>query len=252
MSDYQSLTFEFADFQREISAIKAMSEGFLDGPSTLIFDELKGVIANLQTQQSDQGISWQVREARPLRTIVTNEYEPGKKGGAHKAIGELSWCWNIRVVPVKKGRPLKFEICGNASIKLRIRTNDASGQELALWRVECGSSDSPGCYFHTQVGGESEVPPFPSSLSVPRFPTLFVTPMSVIEFFLGELFQERWHQHVVGNQKHQGDWNNIQKNRLEKICDWNLKQIRNCQGSPWIGLKHAKPSTNDAMFVERK
>ena len=52
----------------------------------------------------------------------------------------------------------------------------------------------PGCFFHASILGESKIEGdlFPKSLSVPRFPSIFFTPVGVMEFVLGELFQQEW------------------------------------------------------------
>ena len=71
---------------------------------------------------------------------------------------------------------MDFEVAGLASTKLRILDAVSDDEtELAMWRVELGDQQSPGCYFHTQILGQSDVPPFPHSVCIPRLPTLFAT-----------------------------------------------------------------------------
>jgi len=120
-----------------------------------------------------------------------------------------------------------------------------------MWRVEFGAADSPGCYFHTQILGEKEQPPFPHALSVPRLPSLFVTPMAAVEFLLGELFQDQWEQHIVGDQGDRPFWNGIQQQRLQNLLRWKQQQLDGCQGSPWMALKKAKPLQADGLFLSR-
>ena len=166
-------------------------------------------------------------------------------------MGQVSWCWLIqKCAQKKKGPSSDFQLSGNASVKFIIReAGDPTSSRLAMWRVECGAHDSPGCFFHTQILGDTDEPPFPRSLSIPRLPTLFVTPMAAIEFFLGELFQDEWAQRVTGNNGQLDYWKSIQQGRLNRLLDWKRKQIANCQGSPWLALKQAKPTVAESLFV---
>ena len=125
-------------------------------------------------------------------------YEPGG-GGAEDVIGEITSSWAISPwtdKSLKRGTLVPiFRLTGNASIRVRIlRENAVNAEvtELAMWRMELGAEESPGCFFHIQVLGHKETPPFPASLSVPRLPALAFTPMAALEFLLGELFQAAW------------------------------------------------------------
>jgi hypothetical protein len=92
-------------------------------------------------------------------------------------------------------------------------------EQLAMWRVEVGDDASPGCHFHTQIEGERNNPPYPRSLSVPRLPTLLVTPMAALEFLLAEMFQSRWQQHAAEESAEMQRWKPIQKQRLLKLFE---------------------------------
>lgn len=251
MFDYGPLRFDFEDFVAELKAIQHLAHTeFLDASSSWIFGRLSTQLEQMRASKAKHVLRWEVDLGSPLRTIVTNQYEPGDRRGSRDVIGEISWCWHLQNCFTPKGHVKEFEICGNASVRLRIRGNEDGSPDLAMWRIESGAVDSPGCYFHTQVLGEVDDSPFPKSVPIPRLPTLFVTPMSALEFLLGELFQESWAQRLVGDAHQLTSWNSTQKRRLRHLLEWKLSQIKACDsGSPWLALKRAKPQTNDTLFV---
>jgi hypothetical protein len=89
-------------------------------------------------------------------------------------------------------------------------------------------------------------------VSVPRIPTLFVTPMAALEFLLGELFQDRWAEHVSADRDDVRHWRSTQEDTLIRVLEWKAQKIRTGIGSPWIALKRAKPEEDDGLFVSRK
>lgn len=253
MDDYGPLRFEFAEFIAELEAIQDLSKtAFLDASADWVFGQLSTQLKQLQASKGRNAVRWEVTQNSPLRTVATNQYEPGERRGHRNVVGEITWCWLLKNCFTQKGHVKEFEICGNASVRLRVRGIENDSPEIAMWRIESGAIDSPGCYFHTQVLGDIDDPPFPKNLPVPRLPTLFVTPMSAIEFFLGELFQDSWAQRLVGNAHHLTLWNSMQRRRLMRLLDWKKDQIDACDsGSPWLALKRAKPRSTDALFVEK-
>ena len=210
-------------------------------------------LEQLQLSRRNDAVRWEVPDKEPLITLETNRYEPGDRRGELNVKGEISWCWDIRPLVRPKGATLDFQIDGNASIKLRIRSRTHDRRDgIAMWRIEMGAPDSPGCHFHTQVLGESNDPPFPHSLSVPRLPAFFVAPTTAIEFLLGELFQEEWAEEMVGDTKDRPYWNSIQRNRLAALLDWKRQRVLASDGSPWLALKKAKPTDEHRLFLPEK
>ncbi len=254
MDDYGPLRFDFADFLQEISAIENLATNrFLDATAPAVFNRLKEQLRHFQLDNGRSQWDWKVDQELPLRTLDTLEYEKAGRKGARRVFGEISWCWQLKNCPSKKGHVTAFEVFGNASIRLRICESEGDRNEIARWRVECGAADSPGCFFHTQVFGDDTDRHFPKNVPVPRLPTLFVTPMSVIEFFLGELFQDAWERQLVGDDHHKAFWKRNQKLRLTQLLKWKLQQVESCDnGSPWLALKRAKPRQKDTLFVEKK
>ena len=159
----------------------------------------------------------------------------------------MSWTWEISPLRPKakpKAGPVAFDVSGIASAKIQIRkATDENADVLATWKVELGAVDSPGCYFHSHIAGD---------LSIPRIPSLFVTPMAALEFLLGELFQDQWAEHVSNDRPDVQFWRSTQKNSLVQVLDWKRKKIESGVGSPWIALKRAKPEAADGLFVAVK
>lgn len=252
MDDFEPLRFNFADFMQELRAIENLAKNrFLDASAQGVFQRLRDQLSQLQTNNGDRPAFWKVDQDLPVRTLDTFEYERGERRGPRKVFGEITWCWQLKNCPIRRGPPKVFEVCGNASIRLRICESEGDRTEIARWRVECGAADSPGCFFHTQVFGDDSDLLFPKNVPVPRLPTLFVTPMSAIEFFLGELFQDTWEQRLVGNDHDLMFWTRNQKLRLKQLLNWKLRQVDSCDsGSPWLALKRAKPRQGDTLFAE--
>lgn len=253
MSDFGPLRFSFADFMQEIHAIENLAKNrFLDASAPGVFQRLRDQLRQLQANNGDKPAFWKVDPNLPVRTLETVEYEKGGRTGSRKVFGEVCWCWQLKNCASKRGPAKAFEVCGNASIRLRICESEGDRTEIARWRIECGAADSPGCFFHTQVFGDDTDELFPKNVPVPRLPTLFVTPMSAIEFFLGELFQDTWARRLVGDDHDLTFWTRNQKSRLKQLLNWKLRQVESCDsGSPWLSLKRAKPRSSDSLFVEK-
>lgn len=243
--------FSFSDFQRELTTLRTIVVGFVDTVADSIIQNLITQLEMIQRDKSDRTLSFEISQENPLQTIVSTNFE-GSGRRARPVIGSISWKWMIKPVDNRKSKRSEFEITGLASTKLRILDASQPENELAMWRVELGDYQSPGCYFHTQVLGQSDVAPFPHSLSVPRLPTMLVTPMAAVEFLLCELFQDDWERHASSDRADLAFWNCIQKTRLKDLLSWKLSCIENCQGSPWVALKRAKPSASDGLFVGKR
>ena len=109
-----------------------------------------------------------------------------------------------------------------------------------MWRLELGADNAPGCYVHAQILGESNCSPFPKSVPIPRLPSIFITPMSAVEFVLGELFQDVWRRTTAGNSGPEQRWKALQKERLERLLAWYQRELTSPLASPWMTLKEAK------------
>jgi hypothetical protein len=240
------LEFPFSTMCEEIDTVARVAQVFIAPSSSKVLPALRANLDSIRQSAAGRVYQWKIPEFAPLSTVAScGEYECGG-GGQHLLFARISSVWEIEPLgPRNPGSQphRKFALAGLASTKVRILEGDAEapGGELAMWRMEIGDERSPGCCFHVQVLGESDDPPFPRSVPVPRFPGLFLTPMSVLEFVLAELFQETWKEHSAHETSEMQLWRTIQRERLGRLLHWKAKQVDNSAGPAWTVLKSAKP-----------
>jgi hypothetical protein len=241
------LRFHFADVINEIVAIEKVAEPFLEAHSLRHLQQLRTMLGNLQVTAHEKTVRLEIPAADPLVTRISFGSYQTDDQGAHNVFAELSCVWEIRRIPPKGKKAAKadvFELTGLASTAVRVFKREADGAKgplEALWRMEIGDSESPGCHFHVQVMGETDDRPFRKSIDVPRLPGVLVTPPSVIEFVLGELFQKAWVQHASAQTPHLQRWIPIQQRRLTAVLGWHADVVSRAISSPWSTLKKAKP-----------
>jgi hypothetical protein len=247
------LEFDFQDTIAEVDALQKIIGPFCQPASLAVLQELSSTLQSIRDTASDADFNWGIRESRPFLTAVSRgAYQPDDQG-ALNVFAEITSTWTIRRLRPRKRshRAATFLLTGNASTRVRFHregSQQAPVAELAMWRAEVGDAASPGCHFHVQVAGDSADPPFPKSLDVPRLPGLLVTPPSVVEYVVGELFQEQWLKHIAGRGADLNRWVPIQQRRLGAVLGWQLDVVKKAAGSPWGTLKKAKP--HPELFVE--
>jgi len=187
-----------------------------------------------------------------IRTVASSAYEPDPREGAYRVAGELCFKWDVALLPNPPARTKrKFRVSGNASTKLLIKEVRPNEQDRLLghWQFELGAADAPGCFFHIGVG-QSETPPmhFPKGLSVPRLPSILVTPTDALDFLLGELFQTRWQQRNTEELDEARIWGKHQRHRLRKLLEWKREQLVDQSGSAWNRLKHQRQPRADLFL----
>lgn len=252
-----------AEVVQEIETLKKVAHPFFERGTGWQFDELRSMVQSLQG--GTVGRSIDIELAR-VRTRPSNgDYEPrGRKG--KPVFAEMYGVWSIcsrdadpkdTTASTSKGKRARgsgsskrlIEFTDKASLVTELF--DKSGNRLAMWKTEHGDRRSPGCHFHVQILQDSATPPFPKSLPVPRFPTIFVSPMAAIEHTLGELFQDKWTKALTANGGQEIlYWRKLQKARLRQIFRWQQSEIEDAMSSPWAALKDAKPLR--ATFMEEK
>lgn len=234
----------------ETAALSNMAAGFLAPGGD-------GVLAGLKSQL-ERIPEWQAGRAteiglRPLCTRPTRDYEPGSRSGGFEVYAKVTGIWEVQ--PIGGGHPkAKIAFTGKASAVVELWPEACMWSEeqhptcrLAMWRFELGAADSPGCYFHAQILGDRDAPPFPKSIPIPRLPSPFVTPMAAVEFVLGELFQDRWHRKVSEDGPLAKRWRTIQHERWSSFLSWQARALQEDRSSPWMNLKAAKPPTD--LFI---
>lgn len=238
------LEFRFKDIAAEIDAAARVADKFVARGSASVLPGLRASLDVIRTYPMGNPYPWSIPENLPLCTKTSRgEYD---RSGGRDVFAQISCIWQIEPLGdhnVASRTHRKFALAGLASTRVRILEGEAEApcDELAMWRMEIGDDRSPGCCFHVQVLGETDHPPFPSSVPVPRFPGLFLTPMSVLEFVLAELFQDAWKEHAARETTDMLTWRRIQQERLASLLHWKVQQVRNSAGPPWTVLRLAKP-----------
>ena len=233
--------FLFTDLQQEIIALKKMAKSFFDSQTSWALD---GFLTDFSSIGNQQGETVHKLNLQPLQTIPSEgEYEVAYRKGGRNIYAIISGTWELRPLGRRPDPRREIEFCGNASTKIELYAEDAPETLLAMWRMELGAEDSPGCYVHAQILGDSDNPPFPKSVPIPRLPSIFVTPMSGVEFVLGELFQDRWEQRTFRNTGDTHNWHRLQRQWLYRLFSWYQNELSNSgsSSSPWMTLKKAKP-----------
>lgn len=235
----------------EVEALAGIADDFIAPESKNVLPRFHGQLEGYRNSGTRDAFDWKIDESNPLSTIKTKGYEPGA-GGQRFLVGQITAKWRIKKEPTpKKSMPAKFfYIAGLASTRVRIRCVGEANElcdQIAMWRMEIGDAKAPGCFFHSQILGETDEFPFPHSLPVPRLPILSMSTASVVEFMLGELFQDRWGPQSALQVPHLNRWAPIQSERFRRLLDWKLSVLNNNTGSPWPSLKAAKPS--DDIFI---
>jgi len=250
MDPMSRLLFDFQEMLNEIDAFSNLASKFLDPSSYYALQELQRSLNTYRNQDTTKSTYWGIPLGNPLKTIISEgQYERGARHGKRHIHATVSSTWNIqREPPKKKQKPAtQFRLIGIASTKVKLIERKGDEEvEVAMWRMEAGDTGSPGCHFHVQIMGEKEDHPFPKSVPVPRLPGLLLTPMSVAEFVLAELFQDEWAEHASHDSAHLQRWIPIQRHRLGAVLQWHLATIQK-GGSPWSTLKGTKPAED--IFV---
>ena len=232
------LRFKIAELERETKSLKTMGTKFFDSQSSWALDQFS---SELQSIGGTRGDSIRTLELQCLRTTPSMKYESGSKQGGKKIYAAISGTWELRPLGKRPAPGRKVEFCGNASTRIELYASDEPKTRLAMWRLELGAADSPGCYVHAQILGDSDETPFPRSVPIPRLPSIFVTPMSAVEFVLGELFQDEWAKVTARNTSDAQQWQVLQRKRLQSLFSWYQGELKNSGSSPWMALKEAKP-----------
>ena len=233
--------------------MKALAEEFIDPSSNFVLYQLEQKLRQCSRSKPGCRFRWDIPEDKPLRTITScGEYLKGRTRG-RGAFASISSVWEIQNTG-DNGKTFALPTSGIASTRVRVfeKLADSSEEEIAMWRMEVGQEDAPGCYFHAQVLGESEGSQFPKWLKIPRIPVPFgiSTPTAALEFTLGELFQDRWPQHISqGKFRYETEsWRRVLKARFTRALDWERAALeQRSLPTPWLQIKDLQPAPN--MFV---
>jgi hypothetical protein len=247
------IAFKFSEMIQEVQTFGAVANKFLDDSASGVLAEYLKQLQFIQSKKSQGAISWGISQNRPLRTTISKGmYEGGTRRGGLEVFATISTQWEISCLDEKskKSSPQKhFHLTGLASTSVKFFSMGTDGQEelLSVWQADIGDAASPGCHFHIQVQREDELTPYPRTFPVPRFPHLLASPLAVAEFAIAELFQSEWNFAVSAHSSDLLKWSKIQRDRMEKLLEWQHGLVKNSSGSPWTFLKGQKP--NSELFA---
>lgn len=230
------LRFKIAELEREIRAMETMGKEFFKSHTLWTLEDLRKHLNSIGGAQKGKA---HPLELQCLHTIPSDQYD--RKAGK-KIYAVISGKWKLR--PLEKR---EIEFCGIASTRIGLYASDNPKTLLARWSLELGAEDSPGCYVHAHILGDPVDSRFPKSVPIPRLPSLFVTPMSAIEFVLGELFQNEWAEATARGNHEVKNWRALQKKWLQSLFSWYRREMEKTDFSSWMALKNAKPE--DSMFL---
>ena len=243
------LRFPVRELIGEVAALGNMADGLLVSDAALTAHGR--ALARIGDKYGERD---RYLELQPVRTRPTRDYEPASRSGGLEVYARITGKWQVRPVGVRRpNREIAFTGSASAIVELwparcLWREEEDESSRLAMWRIELGALDSPGCYFHVQILGDRNDPPFPKSLPIPRLPGPFVTPMAAVEYVLGELFQDTWSRKASAARHHHHRWRAIQRRRWSDLLQWH-KEAVNGASSPWMNLKAAKPPGD--LFLAR-
>jgi len=238
------LIFPFIGLIHECELIKTYAKDFLDKESINVLDEAKGTLESIRATKSSSLTKWQIPADRPLRTKWSDGESQRDNRSGYKLRAEFSFIWEIRRLDEanrKHGKHFLLDGLASTVTTLVSKKNDKT-QVIARWTSDVGDAASPGTYCHFQVNRhDSEDPPFPKSLDIPRLPSPLMTPLLVVDLALGEIFQDRWEQHSLADTTESQRWRELHKDRVLRFLRWQAKCVEDFNGSPWMALKLAKP-----------
>jgi len=232
------VVFNFSDIISEIESFAKVSTDFLQNKSAL--KKYARNIKSIRDEYGNEKTSVGIGEDNLLLTKVSPGKYDSSGGGGRNVIGKVTSVWEIKpVIDEQTSGHREFEISGKASTKVCLL--DENYDRISMWKTEIGVEDSPGTHFHIQVEGDNDECPFPEWISIPRLPSILVTLPDVVDFLLGELFQNSWVKHASKSSADMDRWRSAQQRRISNLLEWKNDQVKDTMGSSWVAIKNKKP-----------
>jgi hypothetical protein len=225
------MRFALDALTRELDLIGDLCQPFLERESAHELRQARWRLQGLEFPST--GRSWSIDT--PLRTIrSTGDYATDGLG-EHTVRANIRTLWEI-------DRPDRHTVTIRDNVSTSIAITTEAG-EIARWTMDLAVVDSaPGCGLHAQVKHSAGW--FPHGLDVPRIPVFIPTLGAVLEYVLGELFQQKWTSHVAGHAS-ASSWRGLQLEAWRQWLDWQRKIVDNATVSPWLDVKASRCAALD-------
>jgi hypothetical protein len=223
------IAFDSAAMHQELRHLRNIAKGFLHADSHAVLEEFITQLEHIKIGARTGGRRWEISREVPLKTVISHGKYDRSPGHGHRIFGEISGAWEI-VVP-KKPKGL-FILTGLAAMHASIKLED--GTTIYNWHFDVGNASAPGCYFHVQLAEDA------NKLPVPRLPSLLLTPSDVLEFLIGELFQDDWPQLLSQDSDDANGWRKAQRQRLQDLLIWHTSLLRE-ENVSWAHMKACQP-----------
>ena len=257
------IRFKVAELVEEVRLMQGLAGKFLENEDLGALANVKEQVERLSYTQQKTTIA--TRANWPIRTKRCNGGYERQEGGQYKDLfGELTFRWELKPLgqaSKTRGTTREAELAGIASSVVRLKVGQGeSNVPVASWRMELGDNVSPGAFFHAQIpdttgpisveANQTPLTMWPTWLPVPRLPIPPITPMLALEFALGELFRDKWRDHIGGGGHDADRWRSLQRERYVRFYDWQKKIAETSGlGSPLTSVINAKPEYD--IFVRR-
>lgn len=196
-----TIAFSAESMRRELKIFSDVAKTFLDAGSVQRFVDLERDLEHRRAKAAkaadaaEKEFSWSTNigaQAQPVRTRPSTNYKGAVSGSAHKPmLAEVSFAWECRL---DEDGDRVFVREGWVSVTLCATEGDGGAAEKTkvIHYDVCRGGHGGGAAhppIHLQFHGFMN--------DVPRFPTFLVHPVDVLDFFMHELFQGRWRDHLA-------------------------------------------------------
>lgn len=239
------VAFNLKSVGEEFLAFKNLAKTKLTPSSMTRLEALQDMLPNLARAEKGKPCEWATDLSRPLMTVPNKgAHQIDRQEHGDNLRAEINFKWQF--IPVgqysQKHPSNRVVILKNSSIRIRLlEGSDNSPLEcVAAWDFDIGNNESPGCHFHAKYHESDDTRREAyKGIDVPRLPTVLFMPTDAIEFVIGELWQGDCKRMAVDSTFSQ--WYKFAGVRMKRLLDWYSAQLKGAMGSPWMGIKIAKP-----------
>ena len=244
------LAVNLKSVEKELLAFESLAKRKLTQSSLRRLVELREQLHNHARAAEGSLVVWATDPDKPIETIPNKgSHQPGRSDHGVSLKAKISFVWRFEAI----GQPSKNKPCWrvvvlkDSSVKVRLYLasdcNDLlsnDGSCVAAWDFDVGNDQSPGCHFHAKYHECDEVRRMAfQGVDVPRLPTFIFMPTDVIEYVVGELWQDECEKLALNSDFQ--EWYKFSKKRSARVLEWHRAQASEAVGSPWMVIKTTKP-----------